>query len=144
MVQRFKMGGSSDSSGSPTKGVEIKVTADERSNKLIITGPENSLKVIEQMVKELDSDDSVKESVTTYKAKYMKATELEQLLNSALGQAATTQTNNYSRRNNRNTSTTRKSGLSSTKSAVELIGNVLRCLRHLYKYNCHRHPARKC
>ena len=123
MVQRFTMGSGANSGGSPTKGVEIKVTADERSNKLIITGPENSLKVIDQMVKELDSDDSVKESVTIYKAKYMKADELEKLLNSALGQSATKQTQNSRNRNSRST-TTQQSGLTNSGSAVELLGNV--------------------
>ena len=79
--RRFMRGG--DDSGDEEGGgmQEATASADDRTNTLVVTGSPDTLKVVEQLVSDLDANPSEEEAVFVYRLKNADAANLEQILN---------------------------------------------------------------
>lgn len=55
--------------GGSAQQVQIKAEADERTNTVVVSGPPDTLKVVEQVIKDLDSNRDAEEEVFIYKVK---------------------------------------------------------------------------
>ncbi|KPK83644.1 MAG: hypothetical protein AMJ81_07705 [Phycisphaerae bacterium SM23_33] len=64
--------------------------ADMRTNSVVVTAPPELLKVIDTIIKELDSDPTEEQSVFIYSLKNAKATNLETVLNQIFSETTTT------------------------------------------------------
>ncbi|HUS90907.1 MAG TPA: secretin N-terminal domain-containing protein, partial [Phycisphaerae bacterium] len=69
---------------------KVTATADERTNTLVVSAPPEMLKLIDGVVKELDSDPTEEQSVFIYPLKNAKSTNLESVLNGIFSGSLTT------------------------------------------------------
>lgn len=95
-------GGGSNSDESGTRATKVTASADDRTNALVVSAPADVMKVIEGVVKELDSDPAEQQSVFVYHLKNADAANMQSVLNSIFG--ITGGSSNYSN-NNRQTNT---------------------------------------
>lgn len=83
---RRDRGGGGDEQEQTTGGVASNIPviadADERTNAVVVSGPSDILPIIEQVVKELDSNPSEERSLFVYKLKYAQAENIKERLNS--------------------------------------------------------------
>lgn len=61
--------------------VRVNASADERTNTLVVSGPPDTLKVVEGLVKELDSSPAEEQAVFVYSLQNAKAKNMETVLN---------------------------------------------------------------
>ncbi|HUS46706.1 MAG TPA: secretin N-terminal domain-containing protein, partial [Phycisphaerae bacterium] len=69
---------------------KVVAAADERTNTLVVSAPPDLLKVIDTLVKELDSDPTEEQSVFIYPLKNAQATNLETVLRQIFAETGTT------------------------------------------------------
>ncbi len=88
---RFTRGGRGEQQQDQTGGRQQKVVAaaDERTNTLVVSAPPDLLKVIDALVKELDSDPTEEQSVFIYPLKNAQAKNLETVLNQIFSETTT-------------------------------------------------------
>lgn len=70
------------SSATGSANVPVVADADERTNTVVVSGPADVLPIIEQVVKELDSNPNEERSLFIYKLKYAQAENVRDRLNS--------------------------------------------------------------
>jgi len=133
--RRFRgPGGEQSSSSTDDSGRKEKVTAsaDDRTNTVVVSASTETLKVIEGMVRELDSNPSAEEDVFVYRLKNAKAANLVRVLNDLFTARSTTGTSGSSTRGQ---STQGRSGFftrtqqqqtsaATTQAATDLAGQV--------------------
>jgi general secretion pathway protein D len=68
-----------------TKGVKVTVTSDDRTNSLIVSAPQELMKVIEGMVQKLDANPATEDSLFIYHLRNGQAQNLEYVLNVLFG-----------------------------------------------------------
>ncbi|MCX5672294.1 MAG: type II secretion system secretin GspD, partial [Planctomycetota bacterium] len=83
-------GSSSDDSGQGGRQQKITASADDRTNTLVVSGPPDTLRVIEGVVKELDANPTEEQAVFFYPLKNATAVNIEGVLNSIFGWSGTT------------------------------------------------------
>jgi general secretion pathway protein D len=74
-----------DNPNPQAKGVKVNVTSDDRTNSLIVSAPTELLKIIEDMVKKLDSNPGSEDSLFIYHLRNAQAANLESVLNILFG-----------------------------------------------------------
>lgn len=79
---------------------QIKASADERTNTVVVTAPPETLTVIEQVLRDLDSNRTASQGVFVYNVVHSEAENLATLLNELFDEASNTTTN---QRGNTNT-----------------------------------------
>lgn len=79
-------GGQSSTNGSD---IAVVASADTRTNAVVVSGPPETLKVIEQIIKELDSNPEQERRIFVYPLKHGTATSLMTILNSLFQQIQT-------------------------------------------------------
>jgi len=77
--------------GQGARGQKVIAAADERTNTLVVSGPADVMKVIEQVVEDLDSNPAEEEGVFVYKLKNAGAANMATLLNDLFSEQADTQ-----------------------------------------------------
>ena len=83
-------GDSSSSSSASSRQPKVTASSDERTNTLVVSGPPDLLKVIEGVVKELDSNPTEEQAVFIYPLKNAKAINVEAVLNNLFGWSGST------------------------------------------------------
>lgn len=101
-------GGGSESSGPRRTTPRVQASSDERTNTVVVTGPTDTLKIIEKVVKDLDSDPAAEETVFIYRLKNAQATNVESVMN-MLFNGFSSGTRGSSNANSRNTNSNRAS-----------------------------------
>lgn len=86
------MPGSSSSGGTVTASVSAK--ADDRTNSVVVSAPEDTMAVIEKLIADLDSDSTEGESVFVYPLKNAQAENLVDVLNELFSELSDTETTN--------------------------------------------------
>lgn len=86
-------GGGGSSSGG-TAYVSVSAKADERTNSVVVSAPEDTMVVIEKLIADLDSDSSEGQSVFVYPLKNAQAENLVDVLNELFGELSDTETTN--------------------------------------------------
>ncbi len=71
----------SSQSGQGAMAVNINAKADERTNSVVVSAPQDSMSVIESLITDLDSDSSEGQTVFVYPLKNARADNLEEVLN---------------------------------------------------------------
>ncbi|MCE5327726.1 MAG: type II secretion system secretin GspD [Planctomycetaceae bacterium] len=92
-------------SSADKRGVKVTASADDRTNTLVVSASPEILKVIDGVVKELDSNPSLEQDVFVYRLKNARATTLEPVLNSIFGAAGSAGTTSAGRIYGGNTGT---------------------------------------
>jgi general secretion pathway protein D len=86
------MNGDAGNQGTVSVGVSAK--ADERTNSVVVSAPEDTMAVVEKLIADLDSDASEGESVFVYPLKNAQAENLVDVLNELFGELSDTETTN--------------------------------------------------
>jgi general secretion pathway protein D len=73
--------GGNSSSGSSRQPVAVHASSDDRTNTVVVTGPPETLAVIEKVVKELDSNPLAEDTVFIYHLKNADALNVQQVMN---------------------------------------------------------------
>jgi general secretion pathway protein D len=68
--------------GATTRGSRVNAAADDRTNSIVVTGPADTLVVIEQIVGELDANPAADETVYVYRLRNAQSLNVEAVLNS--------------------------------------------------------------
>ncbi|MFC1494457.1 type II secretion system secretin GspD [Thermodesulfobacteriota bacterium] len=76
----FMEGDQSSSSGGRVIAANISAKADERTNSVVVSAPQESMDVIERLIADLDSDSSEGQSVFVYPLKNARADNLQEVL----------------------------------------------------------------
>lgn len=71
---------------------KVTATADDRTNSVVVTGPSDSLRIIEGILKDLDSNPVEEQSVMVYALRNAQAKTLETVLNNLFGTTQTSRT----------------------------------------------------
>jgi general secretion pathway protein D len=87
-------GGGGTSSSTGTAYVSVSAKADERTNSVVVSAPEDSMAVIEKLITDLDSDATEGESLFVYPLKNAQAENLVDVLNELFGELSDTETTN--------------------------------------------------
>lgn len=75
-------GGGRGNAAEPTrKEARLTASADDRTNRVVVSGPKDLLAVIETVIKELDADPAITDKVTVYRLKNAQSLNLEDVLN---------------------------------------------------------------
>lgn len=77
-------GGSAQGQGT-RRQVRLTASSDERTNTLVVSGPADTLAIVEKVVKELDADPSAQDGVFMYRVKNGLAINIEPVVNSIFG-----------------------------------------------------------
>jgi general secretion pathway protein D len=77
-----------------TKGVKVNVTSDDRTNSLIVSAPQEMMKVIEGMVQKLDANPATEDTLFIYHLRNAQAQNLEYVLNVLFGNVNSPNQNN--------------------------------------------------
>jgi general secretion pathway protein D len=93
------MGDQDQESG--VQGKEVNAAADERTNSVVVSAAPEIMTVIADVIAQLDSDTTARESVLVYHVKHILATDLETAFNELFQDTSSTNANNTAR-NNRN------------------------------------------
>lgn len=111
---------SQDTATGAAANISVVADADERTNAVVVRGPADVLVVIDQVIKELDSNPDEERSLFIYKLKYAEAANLKETLNSlfqelqSLNEQNTGNTGNFSGRGGPGGVTTNSSSSSSS------------------------------
>jgi len=122
---RARMGGQQGSQDTGRRQDKVRAAADRQTNTVVVSGPPDTLKVVERVVGELDSDTTETPAVFVYHLKNADAKNLEAVLtrlfadtSSSVGGRAT------SRSNSRGRSSTGGASTSTAGAAADLAGQV--------------------
>lgn len=77
---------------SARRAPRVTATADDRTNTLVVTGPSDTLKVVEGILKDLDSNPAEDQSVMVYPLRNAQAKTLETVLNNLFGTTQSSRT----------------------------------------------------
>ena len=88
------------------KNVKVMVSADDRTNTLVVSASPEALTVIDGMVSELDKNPENPNAVFIYHLKNAQASNLETVLNNVFGMTGTSSSTNSNNTNNRTNSNT--------------------------------------
>ncbi|HWE01356.1 MAG TPA: secretin N-terminal domain-containing protein [Tepidisphaeraceae bacterium] len=77
-----------------SKGAKVTATSDDRTNTLVVTGPKESMKVVEDLVTKLDSNATSEDSLFIYRLRNAQAANLETVLNTLFGNTNSQNQNN--------------------------------------------------
>jgi len=77
-----QMQGQQQGNNTARTGRKVNAGADERTNSLVVTGPTDTLAIVGQVVKELDANPAVDETVYVYHLRNSQAANIEGVLNS--------------------------------------------------------------
>jgi len=69
---------------------KVTASADDRTNTVVVSGPPETLDVVEYVIKELDANPAQEEGVMTYAVKNGQATNIADVMNDLLGESRTT------------------------------------------------------
>ena len=69
---------------------QVAASADDRTNTVVVSGPPDVLKVVEEVIRELDSNPTAEQAVFTYRLNNAKAANLEKILNNLFTERQTT------------------------------------------------------
>jgi len=69
----------------PTRGAKINATSDDRTNAVIVTAPQETMKVIDGIVSQLDGNPGSEDTMFIYHLRNAQATNLEVVLNTLFG-----------------------------------------------------------
>ncbi len=67
------------------KSVKVTTTSDSRTNTLIVTGPKEAMKAVEELINKLDSNTTAEDSLFIYHLRNAQAANLELVLNTLFG-----------------------------------------------------------
>ncbi len=106
----------SNSSRGQTSGrtKQVKASSDDRTNSVVVSGPSDTMGLIAQIVKELDSNPAADQLVYVYRLRNAQATNLESVLNNLFNSSVTT--NNSNNNQNRNNNTTQRSNTNTSNN----------------------------
>ena len=104
--------------GSATE--EVTAAADEQTNTVVVSGPTETLKVVEKVILELDSNPSAEQSVFVYRLKNANAANLQEVLNDLFEETASTDT-----RAGRDTGRRTSRAPAQTSATVSAVANAL-------------------
>lgn len=114
---------SSATSESGQPNVKVTASADDRTNTLVVSGPPDVLKVVEEVIKELDASPEEEQAVFIYSLKNGKAKNLETVL-SNLFMTSTTGTTSTQQRFQRTVTGTTTISPAASQVASGLVGQV--------------------
>ena len=86
----------------PTKAAKVNATSDDRTNAVVVTAPTESLKTVENIVKQLDSSPGSEDTVFIYHLRNAQAQNLEVVLNTLFGNIENGQGQGQNNQNNPN------------------------------------------
>lgn len=89
--RRFMQQQAQGSQGSRTQA-KITAAADERTNSLVVTGPTDTLGVVAEVIKELDANPAIEETVFVYRLRNSQAANVEGVLNNLFNGTGSTST----------------------------------------------------
>ena len=95
-------GGGEQESESNVQGKDVNAAADERTNSVVVSAAPELMTVIADVVAQLDSDTTARESVLVYHVKHILAADLETAFNDLFEDSTTSGGGNNNNRNNRN------------------------------------------
>ncbi|MEZ6190657.1 MAG: type II secretion system secretin GspD [Phycisphaerales bacterium] len=98
-------GGGEQESESNVQGKDVNAAADERTNSVVVSAAPELMAVIADVIAQLDSDTTARESVLVYHVKHILATDLETAFNDLFDDSTTSGGGNT--RNNRNNNNNR-------------------------------------
>lgn len=84
MQQQLARGGQQQ-----TQGNKVSAAADDRTNSVVVAGPTDTLAVVAQVIKELDSNPAAEETVFVYRLRNSQALNIESVLNSLFNGTST-------------------------------------------------------
>lgn len=122
-------GGAGGGAQSGRRSTRVAAAADDRTNSLVVTGPTDTLKVVAEVIKEIDSNPAANETVFVYRLKNGQAYNLEAVLNNLLNgtnmsRGSTGGTGNVRNATNRGTSTGARGGTGGTSSRTGGLGGT--------------------
>ena len=79
-------GGQQGSQGAGRQAQKVTAAADDRTNTVVVSGPPETLDVVERVLKDLDSDPAEEEAVLVYKVKNGQAANIVDVLNELFSQ----------------------------------------------------------
>ncbi|HAK95783.1 MAG TPA: type II secretion system protein GspD [Planctomycetes bacterium] len=82
-------GTGSSGSGQAASRIQVNASADERTNTVVVSGPPETLKVVGQVLKDLDSNPASKQEVFFYRVRNGQAIQIETVLNNLFGTGST-------------------------------------------------------
>lgn len=100
---------------------KVIVTADDRTNTVVVSAPPELSIVIEDIIKELDSNPSAEQAVFIYRVRNAQATKLEEVLNDIFSETTPTTGSTAAQRSQRSRSTPQPR---ISSSATDLAGQV--------------------
>lgn len=95
-------GGGEQESESNVQGKDVNAAADERTNSVVVSAAPELMAVIADVIAQLDSDTTARESVLVYHVKHILAIDLEAAFNDLFEDSTTSGGGNNNRNNNRN------------------------------------------
>ena len=111
-------GGGGGGEAAVHKQARLTASADDRTNRVVVSGPTDLLKIIEGVVKELDADPAITDEVKIYRLKNAQSLNLESVLNSLFNGSSTNNrgTNTSSSRNTLGSNRSSSSGFGGSSS----------------------------
>ena len=100
--------GDTSSNNTNTTGglnVRVKAAADDNTNTVVVTGPSDTLVVIDRVIKELDIDPNTQMAIYIYRLKNAKSANIKEILNNLFDKMQDLTGTNTNTRNNRNPNT---------------------------------------
>lgn len=82
-------GPASSGSSQSASRIQVNASADERTNTVVVSGPPETLKVVAQVLKDLDSNPASKQEVFFYRVRNGQAVQIETVLNNLFGTGTT-------------------------------------------------------
>ncbi len=104
--------------------MEVVAAADERTNSLVVSGPPDVLKVVENVVKDLDSNPEEEQSVFIYPLKNARAENLKEVLNSLFSEMQARSTGASTQRGQTRQTDRRSRTATAAQTAADLAGQV--------------------
>jgi general secretion pathway protein D len=94
-----RRGGSSagDAGGDARRNSRVTASADDRTNTLVVTGPPDTLSVVESVIREIDSNPAEEEAVFVYSLKNAQSAQLEAVINNLFNGGVGSRGNNLNR-----------------------------------------------
>ncbi len=75
--------------GKGVRGTKVQAAADDRTNSVVVTGPVDTLGIVEEVIRELDENPVADETVFVYRLRNAQAVNLEAVVNNLFGNTTT-------------------------------------------------------
>ena len=99
-------GGTDSESQDGQRNRKVTTSADERTNTVVVSASPDIMKIIEQVIKELDANPAEEQSVFVYRCMNAKAANLESIINTLFGTGTPSRSSTTGATNNNNASRT--------------------------------------